>query len=1095
MTGLSAGMIYTIYIDDTGTLQAMAGETFDLMATDIELFALLIDANGNQIVVADNHDHTMASGALIYLHEVVGTIILNENNGANIVLSGTQKISIAGDDEIIEPGKSTPILDSSGVGKVFHQMYTNASGKWVQYDVTDTFTGVYNNAGTITAIDGSKYGAYRLYVAGEELNTGELVFIAVIDNAQYNDLATAQTAVTDGAVAQATGELKGLDIAQLGYVIYEQSTNSIAEATIEKTTLRQGVSTAGSSVAALISTVTTNFDTVLGVVDTNVQQAFESIDDWGRTTRNAIALLDTRADEIDVSLRTNSNALLYSDRVNSNALLLGDRTNSNALLFAERVDSNAKLFLTRNNSNALVWALDPSNPDGVAGAVRANSNALVFAERVDSTAIKVLDSYLEPTKIFTGFGSWSDSGDYYDTHTTGSFTLYRGGTGYIKNKAVTWSGNQSVTGLATGATYWLYINSSGVLSATSTPSSSLFTDNIMLFEMLRTPNDVAIVVKENHPYNFPSTVSSYLHSTINAIINGTGANLEFVSSSQVGIDGADTMSDHGLNTTVADSGGGAVTFYQVYIDDLGKWEWYQTSDTFAARYNNGGTVTDPGSGYFTVYRLYVSKDDLNSSTARYFAVIDTAAYETLSTARGAIAQNTVAAATNELMRLEMAQLGFIIYSSDDGILDVIVSKDTLRFSSHETLASLTTLEIANFNGALNNFDVTVQQAMDKLDDWSITTSDAIVLLDARADATDVSLRTNSNALLALKVGQGADISSLQQQLNTIDHGPAHIHMDTTTTMSYNWYLGTAPAYSHKLFVHGGAPVTLDGSGLAIHFSRETADTLIDIDAGTTLVFENIVLKDFLARHVALGAGADVIFGTGTTVELADDDAVPTSNLIKLTAQGTVLLAGRGHTLDISTQANALEVKPGAQLTLHDITLFGLHDYNMRCLSPSARIVLNDADLLMTNNYTFSEGAMTFSGDVIISGRGHTFAYQSAEQSVITPDAVLTFDKGVTLSYDAGNYERAASNRQALALQTASAALHFDNCTLHSTYTGLQLTKGQLFIDNLVTFSSQGRALSEAITIGDGTAAGDVALQLLAGAELSVFGKFDYRNTN
>lgn len=121
----------------------------------------------------------------------------------------------------------------------------------------------------------------------------------------------------------------------------------------------------------------------------------------------------------------------------------------------------------------------------------------------------------------TGFGEWTGSGNYFDDTTLGSFTILRGGSGYIKGVPVSWTGPQTITGLTAGNTYFIYIDSTGTIGKTTTYSSDLYTNNIVLFECLRdstSPTNNQVTVRENHPYHHPTWVSLYEHDVIGVVI-------------------------------------------------------------------------------------------------------------------------------------------------------------------------------------------------------------------------------------------------------------------------------------------------------------------------------------------------------------------------------------------------------------------------------------------------------------------------------------------------------------------------------------------------------------------------------------------------
>jgi len=326
----------------------------------------------------------------------------------------------------------------------------------------------------------------------------------------------------------------------------------------------------------------------------------------------------------------------------------------------------------------------------------------------------------------TGFASWDGAGPFYDDTVLGDFTLLKAGLGYIQGVPVSWVGSQTVSGLTAGNTYYIYIDNTGTIGKTTSYSESLFEDNIVLFECMRdsTPGtNVQISVKENHPYTYPIAVSIWAHDTLGPVISGMqgGANITINGTQKIEISGADELEDHGLETQIPDSGGVAEVFEQYYTLGSGKWARYAQSDTFNGQWNNAGTPTAISGNKYTVNRLYVSKDDLNSSTPTYFSVMGDAEYNNLSAADTAIANDTIPTATGELAMLELAQLGYIVYEqSSSSIVQVIIAKETARTSFSgvtATTASLVLTDTTNFDQILSAADTTVQSALETIDDW------------------------------------------------------------------------------------------------------------------------------------------------------------------------------------------------------------------------------------------------------------------------------------------------------------------------------------------------------------------------------------------
>ena len=192
---------------------------------------------------------------------------------------------------------------------------------------------------------------------------------------------------------------------------------------------------------------------------------------------------------------------------------------------------------------------------------------------------------------------------------------------------------------------------------------------------------------------------------------------------QVQIVGNDEVDDHGLEDTVKDSAGAAITVNYYYTNGSGKWICGVQSSTIPKKYNKSGTLTDLDIAKFGVFRYYVSKtDDSKSAVVNYFAVYDDEQYNNLADAQKAVTNNSVVYATNELAALEWAQLGFVIVDSSGVIKDVIVSKSTPRGSfANNTVnqAKLVTVDTSIFANTLSSTDTTVQQALDTLDDNTV----------------------------------------------------------------------------------------------------------------------------------------------------------------------------------------------------------------------------------------------------------------------------------------------------------------------------------------------------------------------------------------
>jgi len=483
--------------------------------------------------------------------------------------------------------------------------------------------------------------------------------------------------------------------------------------------------------------------------------------------------------------------------------------------------SNGQLLIGKTGDFPVLATLT----DGAGTLITEGAGTITIANIFSSTAENKVGTEssksVSPATLYgymadlgmTGFVSWTGAGAYFDDTTLGTFSLLRGGTGYIKGKLITFAGAQSVTGLTAGNLYWIYIDSAGILQKASAFSDTIFTDNIPLFECLRdstAPTNTQVTVKENHPYNFQTSVSLYNHNVIGCVIENitNGANITLNGTQKIQINGADVLSDHGIDTTIPDSGGVGVTWYKYFTLASGKWALYNTTDTFSGHYNNAGVVAALSAGRLGVYTLYCSKDNLNTTTPFYFAVLHTEQFTSLSSANTAISNGTIAKASNELANLEISQLGYIIFSqSANAIVQVTISKATLKqtlSTGGTNTAALVNTNTSAFDGWLSTADTNVQAALDELDDsqrlTEVTDAAATLAINRGVIANRGTLVTLTLPTVAKVgdefevVGKGAGLWKIEQNANQSIHWIA-----STTTVGVGGSLAATNIYDSIKF--------------------------------------------------------------------------------------------------------------------------------------------------------------------------------------------------------------------------------------------------------------------------------------------------------
>jgi len=361
---------------------------------------------------------------------------------------------------------------------------------------------------------------------------------------------------------------------------------------------------------------------------------------------------------------------------------------------------------------------------GLSGNIITTESIKTSIEEIDSSIFDI---------VISGVCNWGGAGNYYSVAGT-TFTLLRPGDGRIKGKNITWLGSQNITLVANACNY-IFINSSGTLAVTQVDGLSVYTNNILLFEALYDGTNV-FVVKEDHTCNMQAVTSFIFHNTIGTVITTStnnqniGADITRVATGgggavgdrQLKIVGEAFLQDHGLITTIPDSASAPININWYYTNASGHWIRYAQQTEAPMYWNNAGTPTLLTAGRYANFRIYVSKDDLNSTTPTYFAVMGTVQHLNSAQALAAVNAGTVASYTNELYQLELAQLGFITVDNTGGgfISRVLINKKTvvsgITTGTGTALASGVNTNVTNFDKLLSATDTTVQAALETIDE-------------------------------------------------------------------------------------------------------------------------------------------------------------------------------------------------------------------------------------------------------------------------------------------------------------------------------------------------------------------------------------------
>ena len=165
------------------------------------------------------------------------------------------------------------------------------------------------------------------------------------------------------------------------------------------------------------------------------------------------------------------------------------------------------------------------------------------------------------------------------------------------------------------------------------------------------------------------------------------------------------------------------------------------------------------------------------------------------------------------------------------------------------------------------------------------------------------------------------------------------------------------------------------------------------------------------------------------------------------------------------------------------------------MSPSSELSLQDVELALSSDYSFSQGYLFIDNDVMVTGTS-IFAYESALPCYLRKFSTFYFDLGTTFSYVPSN-----SSRTLITMDDVSSVLYLNGCTLiapaDNRYNGIRFSRGRLILDNHLKFENlngitPNANISKAITFGDGASSqNNIDVKVLAGAFVEVEGYLDY----
>lgn len=444
---------------------------------------------------------------------------------------------------------------------------------------------------------------------------------------------------------------------------------------------------------------------------------------------------------------------------------------------------------------------------------------------------------------------------------------------------------------------------------------------------------------------------------------------------------------------------------------------------------------------------------------------------------GPLAVNNSNATSGLLVVTSNAVNNFVIPNSQ-----ALVTAQTLITNNSNVVNNISPI-IRTTSNAMVTYQPLIVANSNVVNGLLVATSNAAAgLLVATSNAMAGLLVATSNALAGLEVANSnalVTVAPYISWIDTIDHGPAHIHVTSAST-TFTFPINISS--DHQLQIHTSGSISAGRN--IINFAQGTGIAMV-LDSNVTVSINNAIIKNFAESRVSFGSNSSLIFGPTCLVEVTEEQSLTRSwsfvgSNVELTGRDCVLNMGSGEIVSL----------PGTQMRLSNLVLTGVKDTNVRCASEDARMLIANVKMILSSDFSLTAGSWQFGGDTVLSGT-NTFNYTSKMGTTIGSDVYFTIDQGMKF-----NYAPQSNFRNLLIMSTSRSVLAFNNSTLIATTTGPQLTIGTLQVDGIMTIQSAAASSAEAVIFGDGTPANDLLVKLLPGAGIQVTsGYLNYQNAN
>lgn len=332
----------------------------------------------------------------------------------------------------------------------------------------------------------------------------------------------------------------------------------------------------------------------------------------------------------------------------------------------------------------------------------------------------------------------------------------------------------------------------------------------------------------------------------------------------------------------------------------------------------------------------------------------------------------------------------------------------------------------------------------------------------------------------LAISNSNAIVKIDNKLANMDSTPGDVTINQIISspgapVSFDIYL----APNHRLSFT--QDISLNGSTHFIYLSQAAEPVLI-VDSGVSVTLKDFAIFNFSEDKILLNAGASLVFGDKTKLEIDD----PTALSKTWTCSGAVTFNGNEKRLSVGA-VGGFYVMAGSSLIFQNAYLDGLSGEKIKCEDNSASIVLRNTELRCSDTFSFKKGSILFDQNVNIDDNS-VFCYESSAASTVSAKSVLSLALGSTFSYSPPT-----PSSDLLVFEDNLSTLVLDGGTLYTTQTGINLRTGRMKVTSYSYISAEG---SGNITFGNDSLLQDFTCLFSERTKLKLLsGSIAYRNVN